>query len=116
MQDDDDEDRNDHPAPHPATALPLPVPSSLTRSLIFSANCCEDRARTRDDAALKISRSEARDDFVLDDLLGRNVWQRAFQNNEGGRAAAVAVTLFVLVIVVSVVQFQLLRLAGGRRR
>jgi multiple sugar transport system permease protein len=44
------------------------------------------------------------------------VFQRAFQQNQGGRAAAVAVTLFVLVIVVSVLQFQLLRLAGGRRR
>jgi multiple sugar transport system permease protein len=44
------------------------------------------------------------------------VFQRAFQQNQGGRAAAVAVTLFVLVVVVSVLQFQLLRLAGGRRR
>jgi multiple sugar transport system permease protein len=44
------------------------------------------------------------------------VFQRAFQQNQGGRAAAVAVTLFVLVVVVSVLQFQLLRLAGGRRQ
>jgi multiple sugar transport system permease protein len=43
------------------------------------------------------------------------VFQRAFQQNQGGRAAAVAVTLFVLVVVVSVLQFQLLRLADGRR-
>lgn len=43
------------------------------------------------------------------------VFQRAFQQDQGGRAAAVAVTLFVLVVVVSVLQFQLLRLAGGRR-
>lgn len=43
------------------------------------------------------------------------IWQRAFVNNQGGRAAAVAMTLFVLVIVVSVLQFQLLRLAGRRR-
>ncbi len=43
------------------------------------------------------------------------VFARAFQQNQGGRAAAVAVTLFVLVIVVSALQFQLLRLAGGRR-
>jgi multiple sugar transport system permease protein len=43
------------------------------------------------------------------------VFNRAFQQDQGGRAAAVAVTLFVLVIVVSVLQFQLLRLAGGRR-
>jgi multiple sugar transport system permease protein len=44
------------------------------------------------------------------------IWQRAFASNQGGRAAAVAVTLFAIVIVVSVLQFQLLRLAGGRRR
>jgi multiple sugar transport system permease protein len=44
------------------------------------------------------------------------VFQRAFQQNQGGRAAAVAVTLFVLVVVVSVLQFQLLRLADGRRK
>jgi multiple sugar transport system permease protein len=43
------------------------------------------------------------------------VFQRAFQQNQGGRAAAVAVTLFVLVVVVSVLQFQLLRLAGNRK-
>jgi multiple sugar transport system permease protein len=43
------------------------------------------------------------------------VFQRAFQQDQGGRAAAVAVTLFVLVVVVSVLQFQLLRLAGGRK-
>jgi multiple sugar transport system permease protein len=44
------------------------------------------------------------------------IFQRAFQQNQGGRAAAVAVTLFVIVVVVSVLQFQLLRLGGGRRR
>jgi len=44
------------------------------------------------------------------------IFQRAFTQNQGGRAAAVAVTLFVLVVVVSVLQFQLLRLAGGGRR
>jgi multiple sugar transport system permease protein len=44
------------------------------------------------------------------------VFQKAFQQNQGGRAAAVAVTLFVLVVVVSVLQFQLLRLAERRRR
>lgn len=43
------------------------------------------------------------------------IFQRAFQQNQGGRAAAVAVTLFVLVVVVSVLQFQLLRLAGRRK-
>jgi multiple sugar transport system permease protein len=44
------------------------------------------------------------------------IFQRAFQQNQGGRAAAVAVTLFVIVVAVSVLQFQLLRLAGGGRR
>lgn len=44
------------------------------------------------------------------------IFQRAFQQDQGGRAAAVAVTLFVVVVVVSVLQFQLLRLAGGGRR
>jgi multiple sugar transport system permease protein len=44
------------------------------------------------------------------------IFQRAFQQNQGGRAAAVAVVLFVLIVVISVVQFQLLRMAGGRRR
>jgi multiple sugar transport system permease protein len=43
------------------------------------------------------------------------IFQRAFQQNQGGRAAAVAVTLFILVIVVSVLQFQLLRYAERRR-
>jgi multiple sugar transport system permease protein len=43
------------------------------------------------------------------------IFQRAFQQNQGGRAAAVAVTLFMLVVVVSVLPFQLMRLAGRRR-
>jgi multiple sugar transport system permease protein len=44
------------------------------------------------------------------------IFQRAFQQDQGGRAAAVAVTLFVLVVVISVLQFQLLRMAGGGRK
>ncbi len=44
------------------------------------------------------------------------IFQRAFQMNQGGRAAAVAVLLFIIVIAVSVLQFQLLRLAGGKRQ
>jgi multiple sugar transport system permease protein len=43
------------------------------------------------------------------------VFQRAFQQNQGGRAAAVAVVLFVLIVAIAVLQFQLLRVAGGRR-
>jgi multiple sugar transport system permease protein len=42
------------------------------------------------------------------------VFQRAFQSDQGGRAAAVAVVLFVMVIVVSVLNFQLTRLSRGR--
>jgi multiple sugar transport system permease protein len=43
------------------------------------------------------------------------IYQKAFQNDQGGRAAAAAVVLFALVIIVSVLQFQLLRLSGRRR-
>ena len=42
------------------------------------------------------------------------IFQRAFQSNEGGRAAAAAVVLFLIVIIVSVMNFQLARLAKGR--
>lgn len=42
------------------------------------------------------------------------IFQRAFVNDHGGRAAAIAVVLFIIVIVVSVLNFQLMRLAGGR--
>jgi len=43
------------------------------------------------------------------------VFQRAFQNDHGGRAAAIAVVLFVIVIVVSVLNFQLMRLAEKKQ-
>jgi multiple sugar transport system permease protein len=46
-------------------------------------------------------------------VLVQYVYTRAFVSNQGGRAAAIAVTLFVIVIIVSVLQFQLLRLAGN---
>ena len=39
------------------------------------------------------------------------IFQRAFVNNHGGRAAAIAVVLFVIVIIVSVLNFQLMRLS-----
>ncbi|MCX2721257.1 carbohydrate ABC transporter permease [Roseibium salinum] len=42
------------------------------------------------------------------------VYREAFQLNHGGYASAVALILFVVIMVVSVLQFQLLR-AGGRR-
>ena len=44
------------------------------------------------------------------------IFQRAFQSNHGGRAAAIAVVLFVIVVVVSVVNFQLTRFSGSGRR
>ena len=44
------------------------------------------------------------------------VFQRAFQSDQGGRAAAVAVVLFLIVIVVSVLNFQLTRLSRGNNR
>lgn len=43
------------------------------------------------------------------------VFQRAFQNDHGGRAAAIAVVLFVIVIVVSVLNFQLMRFAERKQ-
>ena len=44
------------------------------------------------------------------------IFQRAFQSDQGGRAAAIAVVLFFIVIVFSVLNFQLTRLSGGRNR
>ena len=49
-------------------------------------------------------------------VMVQYIFVRAFVNNQGGRAAAIAVTLFLIVIVISVLQFQLLRLAGGSER
>lgn len=43
------------------------------------------------------------------------IFQRAFVNNDGGRAAAIAVVLFVIVIIVSVLNFQLMRFAEKRQ-
>ena len=43
------------------------------------------------------------------------IFQRAFVNNQGGRAAAIAVVLFLIVVIVSVLNFQLMRLAERRK-
>lgn len=43
------------------------------------------------------------------------IFQRAFVNNDGGRAAAIAVVLFLIVIIVSVLNFQLMRFAERRQ-
>ncbi|WP_233417039.1 carbohydrate ABC transporter permease [Halovulum marinum] len=47
-------------------------------------------------------------------VLLMQVYREAFQLNHGGYSSAVATVLFVLIAVVSVLQFQLLRI-GGRR-
>jgi multiple sugar transport system permease protein len=48
-------------------------------------------------------------------VLVQYIFNRAMVNDQGGRSAAIAVSMFVIVIVVSVFQYQLLRLAGGRK-
>jgi multiple sugar transport system permease protein len=48
-------------------------------------------------------------------VMVQYIFTRAFVNDQGGRAAAIAVSLFLIVIVISVLQFQLLRMAGGGR-
>jgi len=47
-------------------------------------------------------------------VLVQYIYTVAFQGNQGGYGATVAVALFVLVLVVSVAQFQLLRLRGAK--
>ncbi len=43
------------------------------------------------------------------------VYREAFQLNNGGYASAVALVLFLVIMVVSVLQFQLLRIGGSRQ-
>lgn len=47
-------------------------------------------------------------------VMVQYIYSNAFQKNEGGFAAAIAVALFVIVIVFSVLQFQLLRARGEK--
>jgi multiple sugar transport system permease protein len=42
------------------------------------------------------------------------IYRSAFQKNNGGYGAAVAVVLFAVIIIFSVLQYQLLRARGGR--
>jgi multiple sugar transport system permease protein len=42
------------------------------------------------------------------------ILKQAFQMNRGGLAAAASMVLFVLIVVLSVLQFQLLRARGER--
>lgn len=43
------------------------------------------------------------------------IFQRAFINNQGGRAAAIAVVLFIMVIIIAALNFQLMRLSERRK-
>ncbi len=47
-------------------------------------------------------------------VLVQYIFEQAFQKNSGGYAATIAVALFVIVIVFSVLQYQLLRLRGEK--
>jgi multiple sugar transport system permease protein len=49
-------------------------------------------------------------------VMVQYIFNRAFVNNQGGRAAAIAVSMFLIVIVLSVLQYQLLRVSGGSER
>lgn len=49
-------------------------------------------------------------------VMVQYIFVRAFVDNQGGRAAAIAVVLFLIVIVISILQYQFLRFAGGRER
>nr|WP_211644019.1 sugar ABC transporter permease [Loktanella sp. SALINAS62] len=43
------------------------------------------------------------------------IFQRAFVNNQGGRAAAIAVVLFIMVIIIAALNFQLMRMSERRK-
>jgi len=47
-------------------------------------------------------------------VMVQYIYKQAFQLNKGGLAAAASVVLFALIIVVSVLQFQLLRAREAR--
>lgn len=47
-------------------------------------------------------------------VLVQYIFEQAFQKNSGGYAATIAVALFVIVVVFSVLQFQVLRIRGNR--
>jgi multiple sugar transport system permease protein len=47
-------------------------------------------------------------------VMVQYIYKQAFQMNKGGLADAAAVVLFVLIVVLSVLQFQLLRARGAR--
>ena len=43
------------------------------------------------------------------------IFRNAFQKNMGGYAATVAVVLFAIIVIFSVLQYQLLRTRGGEK-
>ncbi|EPX87760.1 carbohydrate ABC transporter membrane protein 1, CUT1 family [Rubellimicrobium thermophilum DSM 16684] len=47
-------------------------------------------------------------------VMVQYIYETAFQRNQGGYAATVAVMLFIIVAIFSVLQFQLLRMRGAR--
>ena len=49
-------------------------------------------------------------------VMVQYIFKQAFQLNKGGLAAAASVVLFLLIVVMSVLQFQLLRARGGDER
>ncbi|HWJ72753.1 MAG TPA: sugar ABC transporter permease, partial [Kaistia sp.] len=49
-------------------------------------------------------------------VLVQYIYKQAFQLNKGGYAATVAVALFAVIVVLSVLQYQVLRARGGEER
>jgi multiple sugar transport system permease protein len=49
-------------------------------------------------------------------VMVQHIFNTAFIDDHGGRAAAIAVTLFLIVIAITIVQFQILRWVGGARK
>lgn len=47
-------------------------------------------------------------------VLVQYIYEQAFQKNAGGYSATIAVALFVIVLVFSILQFQILRIRGAR--
>jgi multiple sugar transport system permease protein len=47
-------------------------------------------------------------------VMVQYIYKQAFQMNKGGLADAAAVVLFVLIVILSVLQFQLVRARGAR--
>ena len=47
-------------------------------------------------------------------VLVQLIYRQAFQNNHGGYGATISLALFVLIVVLSVLQYQLLRARGAK--